>query len=270
MSFTGLVMTDDLEMNGAAVSSDIGERAVRAFLAGNDLLMLAGSPGNQRRAFRAVIGAVLDGRISQERLSESVVRILEAKAQLKIAGAKTDEKKVQTTIKKLQSLSRDVMRKNFEMALVERVKKDWPAVDRSTSTVVFSSAAGFFYRFQKAFKGKAQHYPLTPDTLPGVNDELAKESTKLAIFYASGTKTARWLSLLTPALKAKLIVVNCNHSGEIENQDAFLGVLNLNSHSPESGEWLAAELSQPRPPPPEETNEPDLREPASGEEPPPQ
>src|SRR5690606_34249198 len=70
IGYKGLVFTDDLEMGGASISNDIGERAVKAFLAGNDMLMLAGSPKNQKRAFEAVLGAVKSGRISKERLDE--------------------------------------------------------------------------------------------------------------------------------------------------------------------------------------------------------
>lgn len=268
MGFTGLVMTDDLEMNGAAVSPDIGERAVRAFLAGNDMLMLAGPQSHQRQAFKAVVAAVNEGRISEERLNESVARILETKRNMKLASTKVDERKVQAAVRKLQSLSREVMKKNFKMALLERPRTEWPTVDRATTAVVFSSTVGFYYRFQHAFKGRSEHYALSPESLPGVSDALAKETTKIAVFYASGTKTAHWLSQLTPSLKAKVIVVNCNSAGEVEDQDSFLGVINLNSHSADAGEWLAAELSNPPPKPVEPSESPDLRTPAGNEDPP--
>lgn len=269
LGFNGVIVTDDLEMLGAAISPNVGERAVRAFLAGNDMLMLAGSPRNQRLAFRAMLQAVNDGRISRDRLNESVVRILEAKSQLKLSPAKIDERKALLAARKLEVLSRDVMQKNFKTAMEGR--REWPEMKPDTRAVVFSSTRGFFMNFEKFFKGKSKLYPLTPNTIDGVADELANEKVQLAVFYASGSKTARWLSNLTPALKAKLIVVNCNHSGEVEDQESFLSVLNLNSHSPESGMWLAQELNKPPPPPPVEappeeplptTEPPDIRTPA--------
>ncbi len=270
LGYNGLVVTDDLEMAGAAVSADIGERAIRAFLAGNDMIMLAGPFINQRRAYKSMVYAVNDGRISEERLTESVIRILETKNLMK--AGRVDEQKAAIAQRKLEGLSREVMQRNFKIAVEEHLK-EWPAISKTTSAVVFSSSAGFFYRFQKGFKGRARHYPLTPESLGMVNDELAKEKTTLGIFYASGSKTGHWLSSLTPELKAKLIVVNCNHPGKIENQDAFMAVLNLNSHSPESGDWLAAVLSAPpipkvEEPVPEEiptepqTLPPDMRTPA--------
>lgn len=248
LGFKGLIITDDLEMAGAAVSADVGERAIRAFLAGHDMIMLAGSFSNQRRAWRSMVYAVKDGRIPEARLTESVVRILEAKAQMKLASAKVDEGKATGAIRKLHGLTKEVMQRNFKFALEEH-SKDWPVVERSTQAVVFSSTMGFYLNFQKAFSGRPKHFKLSHDSLGLVPDELAKNKNAFGVFYASGTGTAVWLNSLTPELKAKLIVVNCNHPAKVENQDAYLAVINLNSHSPESGEWLAAELSAPRPVP---------------------
>lgn len=248
IGFKGLIVTDDLEMNGASISADVGERAVRAFLAGHDMVMLAGPFNNQRRAFNSMIYAVKDGRISEARLTESVVRILEAKAQMKMYGARVDEQKAITAIRKLHGLTKEVMLRNFKVALQDRTK-EWPEVKRNTQAVVFSSTMAFYYRFSKAFSGRARHFKLTKETLYDVADELTKDRTKFGVFYASGSQTAVWLNSLSPALKAKMIVVNCNHPGKVQDQDSFMAVINLNSHSPDSGEWLAAELSAPRPPP---------------------
>jgi beta-N-acetylhexosaminidase len=249
LGFKGLIVTDDLEMTGAAISADIGERAIRAFLAGHDMVMLAGPFTNQRRAFRSMVYAVKDGRIPEARLTESVARILEAKSQLKLNSAKVDEGKATVAIRKLHGLTKEVMQRNFKVAMEEQ-PRSWPEVKRGTQAVVFSSTLGFYYRFHQAFAGRARHYKLAHDTLDNVAEELAKDKTAIGVFYASGSKTAVWLNSLTPELKAKLIVVNCNHPGKVENQDAYMAVLNLNSHSPESGEWLAAELSKPRSVPP--------------------
>lgn len=244
MGFQGVVITDDLEMSGASGAGDAGERAVRAFLAGNDMIMFAGSLANQRRAFTGMLVALGSGRISKERLDESVKRILEMKLQMKIAEGKVDIRQADEAVRRLEAMSKEVMRRNFNIALEEKANP-WPTVTADTKTVVFSSSPGFSYRFRKNFIGRTRHFTLTPRTLDSVAEELAQEDLKFAIFYASGTKTARWLSSLTPQLKSKLIVVNATYSGEIEDQNSFLAVLNLNSHSQDSGAWLAEELSKP-------------------------
>lgn len=265
MGYTGVIITDDLEMSGAKVTRDPGERAIRAFLAGNDMLMFAGAPSHQRQAFQAMVKAVEDERISEARLNESVLRILELKKNLKPEATRSNEAKAFAAIQKLRELSRSVMKKNFEFA-VEEQTKPWPEVNKSTRTVVFSSSLGFGYRFANHFKGRTKFIKLSPDTLSTVSEELAKEGVKFGVFYASGIKTAHWLSNLAPQLKAKLIVINCNHTGAVEDQDAFMQVLNLNSHSYEAGEWLAKTLSEPpppkvEPPPPDEPTE-EIRTPA--------
>ncbi|NJL23838.1 MAG: glycoside hydrolase family 3 protein [Calothrix sp. SM1_5_4] len=144
IGYDGLVITDDLEMSGAAIKGDIGERAIKAFLAGNDMLMLAGSPRNQRKAFLDMVKAVHSGRIPLSRLNESVTRILEAKSQYSLEPVKLDEKKVLTAFKKINTLSLEVLKRNFKVASAV-AHRGWPEVTGSTRVTVFS-ASGLFHQ----------------------------------------------------------------------------------------------------------------------------
>ena len=71
-----LLVTDSLAMGAITEQYGPGEAAVQAFLAGNDLLLM---PAGLEEAFDAVLGAVQDGTIPEERLEESVARILRFK-----------------------------------------------------------------------------------------------------------------------------------------------------------------------------------------------
>ena len=71
-----LLVTDSLAMGAITEQYEPGEAAVQAFLAGNDLLLM---PAGLEEAFDAVLGAVQDGTIPEERLEESVARILRFK-----------------------------------------------------------------------------------------------------------------------------------------------------------------------------------------------
>ena len=73
LGFKGLIVTDGLEM--AAVRQQYGdaEVAVRAIEAGVDQLLLPPAPDVQ---FNAVLDAVRSGRISEQRINESLLRIL--------------------------------------------------------------------------------------------------------------------------------------------------------------------------------------------------
>jgi beta-N-acetylhexosaminidase len=76
MGFTGLVVTDALEMGGVAKGYSTGEACVRALEAGADTLLM---PADPDAAIRAVVAAVESGRLSQQRIQTSVVKILSAK-----------------------------------------------------------------------------------------------------------------------------------------------------------------------------------------------
>ncbi|MBQ5317948.1 MAG: beta-hexosaminidase [Oscillospiraceae bacterium] len=80
MGFGGIIITDDLGMDAITMYTD--EPYVEAFLAGND--MLCTSDGEA--AYKALYAAVLDGTITEERLDESVLRILNAKLEYGIIG----------------------------------------------------------------------------------------------------------------------------------------------------------------------------------------
>ncbi|MFB9896090.1 glycoside hydrolase family 3 protein [Planobispora takensis] len=77
LGFDGVVSTDALDMEGVRKKYGDGEVAVRAVLAGADLLLM---PPDYPKAYEAVLSAVRSGRISQERLDESVRRMLKLKA----------------------------------------------------------------------------------------------------------------------------------------------------------------------------------------------
>ncbi|MFI6320379.1 glycoside hydrolase family 3 protein [Nonomuraea sp. NPDC050556] len=76
LGFKGVISTDALNMGGARTKYNDGEIAVRAVLAGADLLLM---PNNLPKAYDAVLAAVKSGRISKERLDQSVTRLLKLK-----------------------------------------------------------------------------------------------------------------------------------------------------------------------------------------------
>lgn len=76
LGFDGVIITDDLAMSGVTkFVADPGKAAVQAVQAGNDMIC-AGNPVQQ---YEAILQAVKDGTISEERINESVLRILEMK-----------------------------------------------------------------------------------------------------------------------------------------------------------------------------------------------
>lgn len=82
LGFNGCVITDDLIMGAIQEYCDASSAAVQAVMAGNDLLCCS-DYGTQ---YPAVLEAVKAGEISQERIDQSVRRILRWKADLGLLG----------------------------------------------------------------------------------------------------------------------------------------------------------------------------------------
>ena len=76
LGFEGLIMTDALNMRGAADFSSSADINMAAFLAGNDLLLI---PEDIPATVIKMKKAITDGELSEERLEESLRKILKAK-----------------------------------------------------------------------------------------------------------------------------------------------------------------------------------------------
>lgn len=79
IQFEGIVVTDDLEMKGITEGFSVPEAAVKAVQAGSDLILICHSPDQQMAALEALIHAVEKGTIKEERLNESLSRLLSIK-----------------------------------------------------------------------------------------------------------------------------------------------------------------------------------------------
>ena len=76
IGYQGVIITDALDMGAVSSHYASGEAAVLALQAGCDMLLMA---SHYEEAYQAVLKATQDGRISQERIDESVRRILRLK-----------------------------------------------------------------------------------------------------------------------------------------------------------------------------------------------
>ncbi|MEA4816214.1 MAG: glycoside hydrolase family 3 protein, partial [Lachnospiraceae bacterium] len=79
LGFKGIVITDAMNMKAIAENYSSKKSAVLAIKAGADIVLMPPSP---EEALLAITSAVESGRISEERLNESVKRILNAKIKL--------------------------------------------------------------------------------------------------------------------------------------------------------------------------------------------
>ena len=79
LGFDGVVVTDDLIMEGARRGGTTTDAALRAVQAGVDLLIISGPPEDQVAAYDAIVAAVESGEVPRERIDTSVERIEDVK-----------------------------------------------------------------------------------------------------------------------------------------------------------------------------------------------
>ena len=79
LDFQGIVMSDDFRMEGLRKQTSVKKGAVQFILAGGDLILCGANHSYQRQILEGLYEAVENGTISEQRLNESVYRILTAK-----------------------------------------------------------------------------------------------------------------------------------------------------------------------------------------------
>lgn len=120
MNFKGLVFTDALNMKGVANYGKNGDVEVKAFLAGNDMLLM---PTEVSKAKEKLTKAYEKGKITEERLAESVKKILMAKYKVRLHKYKPI--KIQNLFNDLNSLEDDLVYEKAIENAITVVKNDF-------------------------------------------------------------------------------------------------------------------------------------------------
>lgn len=112
LGFTGLIVTDGLEMDGITRHCTIGEAAVRAVEAGADIVLCVRQhPASDRgrkviaEIQTALIESTVSGRLSETRIDESFQRIVDLKMRYAIGPATGDELDLVGSIEHQQMLT---------------------------------------------------------------------------------------------------------------------------------------------------------------------
>ena len=76
MGFEGIIISDDFRMKGLTDGRTVGDAAVRFLLAGGDMILCGPNSDYQKQIAAAVTEAAEQGILSQDRIDESMYRIL--------------------------------------------------------------------------------------------------------------------------------------------------------------------------------------------------
>lgn len=80
LNYQHLAITDDLEMGAIAKHCSIEDAVVRAFDAGEDMLLICANPETIRRGYQGLLRAASSGRLTEKRVRASLKRVAEIKA----------------------------------------------------------------------------------------------------------------------------------------------------------------------------------------------
>ncbi|OGQ35223.1 MAG: hypothetical protein A3F16_05005 [Deltaproteobacteria bacterium RIFCSPHIGHO2_12_FULL_43_9] len=153
MKYDGVVITDDLEMGAIEQTYGIGETAVRAIVAGSDIVIIGWRKEKQREVYDALLGATKSGRISRQRLDEAVARIARLKAKRK-ANIQNEELKTEINI-----IINDGTQKKLAESITDEsatlLKNDndiIPLIGRENNILVVSPLYELYREIRKRYK----------------------------------------------------------------------------------------------------------------------
>ncbi len=162
MGFRGLIFTDALEMKGVTKHFGPGEVALKAFKAGNDILVL---PDNLGTAYARIKEALDKGEITEAEIRSRVLKVLRAKYDLGLHHFKPLEpESVEKTVMSPEAIA---LKQNlYEQALtvVSNGQKTIPIVDISTpeyATLAIGSAAKTAFQERLDDYLTAKHFQIT-------------------------------------------------------------------------------------------------------------
>ena len=79
LNFDGIIITDDLEMNAVSDYNTFTDVGIKAVKAGADILLVCHDYQHEQEVYLGILEAVKNGEITEERINESVRRILKVK-----------------------------------------------------------------------------------------------------------------------------------------------------------------------------------------------
>ena len=130
MEFDGLIISDALDMGALASTYTPEDIAVRAVNAGIDILL---HPRDAKLTIDAIVSAVEQGRLTSQRISESVGRIMIAKTRLGLFDTSA-RKAVRIDYQKHRRIAREIGRKALRVSFGE---KKFSPLPRDSGVVCF-------------------------------------------------------------------------------------------------------------------------------------
>jgi hypothetical protein len=251
LGFDGLVMTDDIEMAGAAAIKDVNERAIRAVEAGADLVMIGWNKSMQRNLRLAIIRAVRRGRIAESRIDESVRRILRAKARYASFGrpALPSPGAISLALRDqgLRTIAERTLRAKFERA-EKSLDRSFISEHAGAPVLVFAASESFFNSFkQGAGERETRFFQLDTEGSVNVDRIMRANPGSMGVFYISGSRSAAIANSVATDVAARLVLVNSEARSALASASSFHLVVDVAFRHGSTGRLTSSLLFSPPP-----------------------
>ncbi|MBN8539244.1 MAG: glycoside hydrolase family 3 protein [Deltaproteobacteria bacterium] len=242
ISRQALVMTDDIEMAGAAAEKDVGIRAVRAIEAGADMVMIAWSRKIQREVLTSLEEALRSGRLKRSRVEEALGRIAAVKRayipqQLRLST--NEELKSNLLHRDFVDLGNAVLRAAVRNRRERRPAgtEEFERIRQSSDPVmVLSSRLDFLNSFRKRAVGhKVKSYHLKPSLRSEVARALRTHPESPIVAYVSGRQVASFIASLDEQIASRMVVVNVETGASIGKRSRYRDVFDVHFRHPDVG-----------------------------------
>lgn len=181
MGYDGLVITDALDMDAIDTVYSPGESAIRALLAGNDVILIGANVGEavQAQAIQDVVDAVRAGRISEARIDESVRRILRVKRDYGVLDWQAADESPQIDLEAHAALLDEVFAAGVTVAIDREGRI--PLDEAGTVGVVYPANRARIWTACRAYRDDIRWY--------AVSDSPTEEEINTAWTLAAGVDT---------------------------------------------------------------------------------
>jgi beta-N-acetylhexosaminidase len=255
LKYEGLVITDDLQMQGSKQLLRPEVAALRALKAGADVVMLSWSFADQGKAFNHVKQAVRSGEFTDQELTEKLRRILFTKAYANnykrdpsipsmIAGSVL-------TSPHYHQLEEQIFSQNLQSSLLAGIipDKTEAAVIRKPAAKEIVCTIAPSKEFIASFAKERSHNEpsrLLTGTFQKAEVErwIKAKSCDLVLVAITGPKTALLARSLAPEIRQKTIIVNLSTPRWVPNAQGYFKVVQLSFNHLESGKRIAQNLQK--------------------------
>lgn len=241
IGFGGVVITDDIQMAGAGLIEDVRERAVRAVEAGADMIMITWNRKTQSAVAKALYRAVKSGRITEERIDESLRRIVAAKREFAPPGAKStfDQLRVAVKSKDFQTIGNETVAAIFKKDL-SKPERSFVDYARDRSVILFSANPSFVRSFKAAATDRsARSYDLADAQTFNVDKIMRSNPEAAGLFYVSGSQAAKVASRISADVAARILIVTVEPPGILKNAEDFRAISEVYYRHPQLGQLVA-------------------------------